>query len=97
MPCALCQAADGILEHWAQRRLRPQRTIALFIPFHSAVMLFLLAGAFRGCDDYDTVSKAGIQKGRMAKQFFVYIMAGRRNGTLYVGITSNLAQRVWYH
>ena len=33
----------------------------------------------------------------MAKQFFVYIMASRRNGTLYIGVTSNLAQRVWYH
>ncbi|KFC64030.1 Excinuclease ABC, C subunit domain protein [Bosea sp. LC85] len=27
----------------------------------------------------------------------VYIMANRRNGTLYVGVTSNLAQRVWQH
>ena len=33
----------------------------------------------------------------MAKQFFVYIMASRRNGTLYVGVTSNLVQRVWNH
>ncbi|WP_083500367.1 GIY-YIG nuclease family protein [Sphingomonas endophytica] len=24
-------------------------------------------------------------------------MANRRNGTLYVGVTSNLAQRVWQH
>lgn len=27
----------------------------------------------------------------------VYIMANRRSGTLYVGVTSNLAQRVWQH
>jgi len=27
----------------------------------------------------------------------VYIMANRRNGTLYTGVTSNLAQRVWQH
>ena len=27
----------------------------------------------------------------------VYIMANRRNGTLYVGVTSNLADRVWQH
>ncbi len=33
----------------------------------------------------------------MAKQFFVYIMASRRNGTLYVGVTSDLVQRVWHH
>ena len=24
-------------------------------------------------------------------------MASRRNGTLYIGVTSNLVQRVWHH
>jgi putative endonuclease len=44
-------------------------------------------------------AKAGIQEGRpgVAKQFFVYIMASRRNGTLYIGVTSNPVQRVWHH
>ena len=27
----------------------------------------------------------------------VYIMASRRNGTLYTGVTSNLAQRAYQH
>ena len=27
----------------------------------------------------------------------VYILASKRNGTLYVGVTSNLAKRVWEH
>jgi putative endonuclease len=27
----------------------------------------------------------------------VYILASFRNGTLYVGVTSNLMQRVWHH
>lgn len=27
----------------------------------------------------------------------VYIMANTRNGTVYVGVTSNLVQRVWQH
>ena len=27
----------------------------------------------------------------------VYIMASKRNGTLYVGVTSDLVQRVWQH
>ena len=31
------------------------------------------------------------------KQPAVYIMASRRNGTLYTGVTSNLTQRVWHH
>ena len=29
--------------------------------------------------------------------FFVYIVASRRNGTLYVGQTDDLANRVWEH
>ncbi|MCF8199274.1 MAG: GIY-YIG nuclease family protein [Sulfuritalea sp.] len=31
------------------------------------------------------------------KQPCVYILASGRNGTLYVGVTSNLVQRVWQH
>lgn len=31
------------------------------------------------------------------KQPCVYILASKRNGTLYVGVTSNLAQRIWQH
>ena len=27
----------------------------------------------------------------------MYILASKRNGTLYVGVTSNLVQRVWQH
>ena len=27
----------------------------------------------------------------------VYILASKQNGTLYVGVTSNLVQRVWQH
>ncbi|MER2515826.1 MAG: GIY-YIG nuclease family protein [Candidatus Accumulibacter phosphatis] len=33
----------------------------------------------------------------MGKQPAVYILASRRNGTLYSGVTSNLVQRVWQH
>ena len=29
--------------------------------------------------------------------FFVYILASRRNGTLYIGMTDNLVARVWQH
>jgi putative endonuclease len=27
----------------------------------------------------------------------VYVMASQPNGTLYIGVTSNLVQRVWQH
>jgi len=33
----------------------------------------------------------------MQKQPCVYILASKRNGTLYIGVTSNLIQRVWQH
>ncbi len=33
----------------------------------------------------------------MIKQPAVYILASRRNGTLYVGVTSNLVKRIWEH
>ncbi len=33
----------------------------------------------------------------MDKQFYVYILASKRNGTLYIGLTSDLIQRVGNH
>jgi putative endonuclease len=33
----------------------------------------------------------------MEKDFWVYILASKRNGTLYIGVTSDLAQRIWEH
>jgi putative endonuclease len=31
------------------------------------------------------------------KRFFVYMLASERNGTLSIGMTSNLVQRIWQH
>ena len=33
----------------------------------------------------------------MTKHPAVYLLASRRNGTLYIGVTSSLAKRVWEH
>jgi predicted GIY-YIG superfamily endonuclease len=33
----------------------------------------------------------------MHKQPAVYILASKRNGTLYIGVTSNLLKRAWEH
>jgi putative endonuclease len=33
----------------------------------------------------------------MKETFYVYMMASSRNGTLYIGMTSNLPKRVWEH
>ena len=33
----------------------------------------------------------------MNKQPSVYILASKRNGTLYIGVTSDLVKRIWEH
>lgn len=33
----------------------------------------------------------------MERNFAVYILASARNGTLYIGVTSNLPRRIWEH
>jgi putative endonuclease len=33
----------------------------------------------------------------MPRRYFVYILANRPKGVLYVGVTSNWSQRVWQH
>jgi putative endonuclease len=33
----------------------------------------------------------------MAEQYFVYILASRRNGTLYTGVTNDLSRRTAEH
>jgi len=39
-------------------------------------------------------AQAGIQE---MGQYFIYILASKRNGTLYIGVTNNLLERVNQH
>jgi len=43
---------------------------------------------FRGCDKH---------KEAKVSAYYVYILASKRNGTLYIGMTNNLVRRVWEH
>ena len=31
------------------------------------------------------------------KQYSLYILTNKKNGTLYIGVTSNLKKRIWEH
>ena len=33
----------------------------------------------------------------MGKQYYIYILASKKNGTLYIGVTNNLIKRVYEH
>ena len=33
----------------------------------------------------------------MANTYYVYILASKRNGTLYIGVTNNLERRIYEH
>jgi putative endonuclease len=33
----------------------------------------------------------------MEKRYFVYLLASRKHGTLYIGVTSNLIRRIYEH
>ncbi len=33
----------------------------------------------------------------MSKEYFIYILASKRNGTLYIGVTNDLLKRVYQH
>lgn len=33
----------------------------------------------------------------MSKTYYVYILSSKKNGTLYIGVTSNFIKRIWEH
>jgi putative endonuclease len=37
------------------------------------------------------------EKDAMQKRFYIYILANKKYGTLYIGVTSDLIKRIWEH
>jgi putative endonuclease len=42
-------------------------------------------------------AKAGIHRNQMQKQYFVYILTNKKNGTLYVGVSNDIIRRIYEH
>src|SRR5678815_5866545 len=76
---------DSLYAADTTRFVRLTRDVDSFPWQHHAIMVLHLCREFR--------------ESRMAweKQPCVYLLAGKRNGTLYVGVTSDLVKRVWEH
>jgi putative endonuclease len=53
--------------------------------------------AKRGCAQTPQACNTTVVMSIVAKEPAVYILASKRNGTLYIGVTSNLVQRAWQH
>jgi putative endonuclease len=45
----------------------------------------------------EAIQRFVVTRYKIEKLPAVYILASQRNGTLYVGVTSNLVKRVWEH
>ncbi len=50
--------------------------------------LYSVIPAIAGIQEYNKI---------MNKNYYAYVLASKRNGTLYIGITSELTKRVWEH
>jgi putative endonuclease len=62
----------------------PESSISRFvIPVHTGIQLYILLSFEKGDS--------------MTKHPCAYILASKRNGTLYTGVTSDLIKRVWEH
>jgi putative endonuclease len=76
-------------------RMMTQELMAVLVIIQLAVVL--LALLVLSVIEVSCMSKGLDNPENMTKSYYVYILASKRNGTLYIGITSNLIKRVWEH
>ena len=78
------------------RRSCPSFCHSSFVSVRPGSFFVALVPLRHSCSPFVIPAKAGIQEAHL-KRPFVYILASRRNGTFYIGVTSNLAQRLEQH
>jgi putative endonuclease len=47
--------------------------------------------------DFELQGDPGVKGSPVSKQYFIYMLASKRNGTLYVGVTNDLLRRALEH
>jgi putative endonuclease len=58
-------------------------------------LIFIRASSELACPD--EARRRRDSGSRIMKYYYVYILASKKNGTLYIGVTSDLIKRVWEH